>query len=424
MNRFLTFSGVIMLLAGLAPGTARAGRLPGRGDALAFRSADGRIQAALGVNLQLDGSLLYPDAGSSLGISGDGARHANLYPRRLNLTLSGSAYGFDFNFTQDLSDADDLPGGLKDLWVGHHIGGTNAILMVGQHKPWRSLDELASSRNVLFVENNALSANGLLGGRNYGQGLFYRWLRRGALARRDQLWLGAALYSNTKDDKGFAGYGANARIVYAPFIAPRQWLHLGANYSYDQSPAYSTRSPANGYGAPAAGYSTWYGTRSNPARVAKFGPGPVSSAALLTGELAAAIGPLYLQDEYGRARLQQGLRHADVRAFSVAIAYSLTGETRSYSPANATYGALRPAHHLGAVEAVLRYDGIDNRNLSSCALKIGATRCDVLSVTAGLNYYPNSHVRFMLQYVTGLADAGVAGTDHPHAIEARAIAAF
>jgi phosphate-selective porin len=38
----------------------------------------------------------------------------------------------------------------------------------------------------------------------------------------------------------------------------------------------------------------------------------------------------------------------------------------------------------------------------------------------GLNYYPNDHIRFVLDYEHGEADLGKAGEDKPNTIGARA----
>lgn len=42
----------------------------------------------------------------------------------------------------------------------------------------------------------------------------------------------------------------------------------------------------------------------------------------------------------------------------------------------------------------------------------------------GVNYYPNVHVRFVLDYEHGKADLGRAGTDSPNTIGARAQLVF
>ncbi|MDE2149842.1 MAG: hypothetical protein KGJ55_08430 [Gammaproteobacteria bacterium] len=385
---------------------------------ITIKSADGNFEAAVGGRIHFDASLLSPDDGSALGIS-DASNRSGFFFRRAFLTLKGKLYGFDYHLDEDFSDTKSPADGLRNVWFAHALG-SGGTLYVGQHKPWRSLDELASSNNTPLQERNVLSANGILGGRNYTQGLFYKWNRGGMFAKGDALWLGASLYSDTRGGKGGGrGFGANGRVAYAPIAGKAGWLHFGLNYSYD-----TAAGDGSGFGPPKAGYSTWYGKQGNPANVARFGNGHSASAGTAIGEIAGAYGPIYLQGEYGVAHLQQQPRQADILAYSVTIAWAITGETRGYGTSDATYKGLTPRHSYGAVELALRYDDIKNKDLSTCALSggasSGATRCEVSSITAGINYYLNPDVRFLLDYQHGQADAGAAGKDSPDVVEARA----
>lgn len=49
-----------------------------------------------------------------------------------------------------------------------------------------------------------------------------------------------------------------------------------------------------------------------------------------------------------------------------------------------------------------------------------ATLDQVTLLSAGVNYYPNSRVRFVLDYEHGKVDLGKAGTDSPNTVAARA----
>jgi phosphate-selective porin OprO/OprP len=279
---------------------------------------------------------------------------------------------------------------------------------------------------MALEENNVASSNGLYGSRSYTQGLYYSWSDRHVLAGHDAVWAGASLYSNTRGSKGSGGgFGWNARLVYLPWLATGPWLHLGMSYSRDRSAAYASGDGNIGYGAPRAGYRTWYGRQSSAARVVHFGAGPAASARTLALELAADQGPVYLQVEGGDAHLAQGGQSAHVRAWSSELAVVITGEARAYAIGKATFGAVRPSHGYGALEVALRYDRIDNFTRASCALSAAAvSTCRVSAWTAGLNYYANPHVRFMFDYQRGLADAGMAGQDRAWGLDARAQVTF
>ena len=56
--------------------------------------------------------------------------------------------------------------------------------------------------------------------------------------------------------------------------------------------------------------------------------------------------------------------------------------------------------------------------------KTTGDKCQVSAVSAGVNWYVNPAVRFMLDYVAGSADLGSAGKDEPNTIAARMQIAF
>jgi phosphate-selective porin OprO/OprP len=121
-----------------------------------------------------------------------------------------------------------------------------------------------------------------------------------------------------------------------------------------------------------------------------------------------------------------------VQAYSVTAAYALTGESRPYDAASASYGGIRPNSVNGAWEVAVRYDHGKNKSLDAgCGLitknatsSAPASKCSVSSITGGVNYYVNPNVRFMLDYVHGEADAGNAGKDSPDAVMARTQLSF
>ncbi len=109
--------------------------------------------------------------------------------------------------------------------------------------------------------------------------------------------------------------------------------------------------------------------------------------------------------------------------FSGEATYFLTGESRGYDLDAATFLKPKPTHDYGAVEVALSYNFIKNRDIPAgdttgvCKPALGAvpsgthvTKCNVTSVTAGLNYYVNNNVQFMLDYYYGAFNAGNAAT--------------
>src|SRR6185312_1874658 len=107
--------------------------------------------------------------------------HSGAYLRRATVGVDGRAYGFDFTVNEDFSNINEPADGLRDVWLAYRFGA-GGTLFIGQHKPWRSLDEMGSSSTIALEENSVASSNGLYGGRSYTQGLYYSWSGRHALA--------------------------------------------------------------------------------------------------------------------------------------------------------------------------------------------------------------------------------------------------
>ena len=245
------------------------------------------------------------------------------------------------------------------------------------------------------MERNALSANGILGSRDFVNGLFYKYAA-------DGIWLGGSAYSQTKVGKGNTeGFGGNARVAYAPINADGSLLHIGATYSVDQIDLNAN----TGFGSPTAGYSTSYSKQGDTFGVFKFaGNGATTSAKVntLSVETMGIIGPVFLQGEYATAKYKRDGDTNDgqrVDAFSATASWFVTGESRVYKAADGTYGAAKINGVNGAVEVAARYDYIKNKDNDA----------KVSAVTLGANYYFNPNVRFMVDYSLAKADKSHAG---------------
>jgi phosphate-selective porin OprO/OprP len=136
----------------------------------------------------------------------------------------------------------------------------------------------------------------------------------------------------------------------------------------------------------------------------------VSGAQVYSAEAAATYGPLFFQGEYfwynvdrnafapmSSLRFQGGYAEA---------AYALTGETRHYNPAAASYGGILPANPFswqgggwGAWEIAGRFSTIDLNDQLARANGVAGGRQTIY--TAALNWYPNSNVRLMFDYLYG-----------------------
>jgi phosphate-selective porin OprO/OprP len=422
---------------------------------LVVQSDDGNFIFSLGGRVHFDYTGIQADDSSHFD-SGAAENNSGFYFRRIFISLAGKIYDWRYRIDEDISNANNPGAGLQDAYIARDLGDYGTI-RGGQTKPWRSMDELLSNNDKIFTERNVISANGILGGRDYQLGLFYRVNHLNTFTSHDNMWAGASVYSLNKagatTDQGTGtptqGIGYNARLAYAPLLRDRTWAHVGASFSSDH---------ADNGARLTAGYSTWYSYKGIAQNIVSFAgnqPATIPSVAKINGgdnpnvttllaELAGAIGPLYLQAEAGQARFEQdtaliaNARNSQtVDAYSVEASYYITGESKKYDPSIASLSASpAPLHPFGALEIATRYDRIENRDLQTgnttvCAPAVGTiptgttiTRCAISSVTAGVNYYVNRNVRFMLDYSLGKYDLGAAGTDKPGAVNARFQIAF
>jgi phosphate-selective porin OprO/OprP len=420
-------SGVVAALAGASVGLARADVVSTTGG-IKVVSSNGDFSAAIGTLLQFDAYEDQNDSSSGIGSGiANGSSNNAFRFRRAWITLAGKVYSFNYHV-----DYDTVTGALARAWLEHDLL-PNGSLFIGQDKPWGSLDELARNPDTPFLERNIVSASGVNAAATYSDGVFYEWSRR-ALTDNDSLWLGASAVSLHKQtgstDTSTQGSAYNARIGYAPIIEKDAWAHVGASI-IDATAA--TGSSTAGTNALNASYA--YGDYFDSSEKLTLASYPVSSTGArphsrsISGELAGAYGPAYLQAEYDDVAFHEiGEPNNTVRAYSATVAYTLTGETRSYNTKDSTYGTITPTHSYGAWELAVRYDQATNdgsngvyTGLALAGAKAALATADkVTLITVGLNYYPNDHVRFVLNYEHGKADLGREGSDSPNTIGARA----
>jgi phosphate-selective porin OprO/OprP len=135
----------------------------------------------------------------------------------------------------------------------------------------------------------------------------------------------------------------------------------------------------------------------------------VSGAQVYNAELAATYGPLFFQGEYLWFNVDRNafapLPSLKFQGGYAEAAYVLTGETRLYNAASASYGGIAPANPFsltggwGAWEIAGRYSTIDLNDRLGTATGIAGGRQTIY--TLALNWYVNRNVRFMFDYLHG-----------------------
>jgi phosphate-selective porin OprO/OprP len=145
-------------------------------------------------------------------------------------------------------------------------------------------------------------------------------------------------------------------------------------------------------------------------------------------EGAVVYGPFGLKSEYSHMTVnseRSGVSDVDLDGYYAEASYFLTGESLNYDTGKAQFGSVAPKGivgkgGIGAWQVAVRYDVL-NLNDAVDALGVGAGG-DQSAFTAGLNWYVNKNMRFMLNYVHVLEldrPGNVFDNDEPQALTFR-----
>ena len=340
-------------------------------------------------------ALIYDFGGTSDGFGGTGAVGA----------APGTPVGF-------------LPGGatsgIENAYLSYTgfkpFGGKMAIEGGIMDVPY-TLDEATSSNDIVFMER---ASSGLIA-QNIAAGDF-----RSAVGSRwytDRVWLGGyvtgpvtgAIHSASSitPNGTTEQVGAVARAAGQLVSGNDYSLHLGADAQW------LIRAPRNQItGAQTLTLSDRPELRLDPTTLISTGAlAGVSGAQVYSIEAAATYGPLYLQGEYfwfnvDRQNNPVPLSSVKFQGGYAQAAVALTGETRKYNPASASYLGLVPNHPFsldgsgwGAWEIGGRVSMIDLNDQLGLANGVAGGR--QLVYTVALNWYVNRNVRFMFDYLHG-----------------------
>ncbi|MEW6167879.1 MAG: porin [Pseudomonadota bacterium] len=370
MHGLLKYGALVALVG--ASGAAYADSASTKGG-LSIKSDDGRFEAKLGGRIHFDTYLAVDedditDRGEDLTSTTDF--------RRTRLTLEGKAYGWKYKFECDFTSSGK--GCYREMWLGTTLGPAN--LRIGQAKPYRGMEELTSSNEILFMERPFATASGVYSGTQYAQGLFVDG--NGA----NWTW-GVAGYSlRSSGEPATEGVGAAARATFAPVATETTVFHIGLSASTDR-PTDEGIEELEAGGRP-------YGRIAGGTNLAVT---PDERTGLGV-ELAAKAGPFYGQAEFASVDFKnEAAGDESVDASYIQASWLLTGESKPYDPKKGVFKSPKPNGAIGAWELKARYDlmeGEDNPN------------DEISTWIVGANWYVNPNVRFMLEYLTGIVDQG------------------
>lgn len=338
---------------------------------LKVTSADKNFEASLGGRIHFDAYSFDKDVAATTDTTEF---------RRARLTLSGKAYGWEYKMEQDFAAGTNLDG-IRDMYIARNMMGGK--LTIGHFKPYRSMEELTSSNEILMMERPSTSATGIYSGRQFQQGMGY--LRAGT----NYTFGVSAFNMRSAPTARTEGVGFSARGTWAPVDNGTTTLHLGGSYSHEDlnkgTPSVSAVSNYAGRRGPSqtvATTSAAIGT--NDSQVDTFGL-----------EAAFRNGPFFLQSEYARASYGQANGTSqDVDAYYVQGSFMLNGGLKAYKAPTGVFGSPKVGDS-GLWELTARYDVMENKDVNDMK---------TTSMLIGMNYYINPNMRVMLNYTKGKND--------------------
>lgn len=396
-----------------------------------IQSADGRFTANLHAVMQFDAAdydQATPGPTTSdfrRGAAATDTSHARDLSsgtnfRRARLGIDGRAFGdWDYNALIDFGGAGEEDAAhIQELWV-QYSGLKPFHVKVGAYPPSVGLEDQGSTNGQLFLERPASAdiSRSLAGGdfreaaEIWGNGDW--WYVNAAVTGR---LVGVINSQATGVAQPFdSQLGFIGRLGFAPIRTDNGMLEVGVHGSYVARPA-DIGGPDTAPGA--TRYSVTLQERPelrvDGTRLISTGAINAQHASEFGLEAAGQYGPVFLQSEYDKFRIQRrngvvGLSDPEFTGYYIEGSYSLTGEKRRFNAANWAFDAPAVNHPFsyadgawGAWELAFRYSDIDlnyHAGAPGSAPAADAVRGGEQKIWAGgLNWYPNAVVRFMLDY--------------------------
>jgi phosphate-selective porin OprO/OprP len=394
-------------------------------------SADGQFTANLHAVVHLDAAdYSQPSAGPvntdfRRGAAATDTAHARDLSsgtdfRRARLGVDGRAFGdWDYNLTFEFGGAGEEDAGhIYEAWI-QYSGLKPFHARIGAFTPSAGLEDQGSVNGMLFIERPAVAdiARSLAGGETREAAEIWagtdRWYANTAVTGRP---VGIVNSQATGVSQPFdSQLGFIGRVGLTPFKTDRGLLALGLHGSYVDR-------PADIGGPDAAAGAARYGIilqerpelRVDGTRLISTGSINARHADTLGIEAAGQFGGLFLQGEYERIKIERlnaaaGASDPDFHGYYLEGSYIVTGEKRRFNPSIWAFdgpAVNRPfslkSGTWGALEVAVRYSDVDlnyHAGAAGTAPSADAVRGGEQVIwTGGVNWYPNSFVRFMLDY--------------------------
>lgn len=355
----------------------------------------------------------------------NGNRADETYFRRARLEISGVAFtDWGYTFNRNFNDSGE------DNWdelAIHYNGWKPVQLSIGRINPTFGLEEAVSSKWITAIERSAIyDLAPWLNSHEDGEGVRLR-------ATLDDMFHGevGGYRQGDEDTDGQNNTSFVARGVLAPIVQKDLVLHFGLNYATREVEAGNTESIKSRLSVRGTSEDATNGNR------ATFGGAALDGTDQAWGfEAAYMMGPFSIQGEYlqrtadGDALVNANGNDLEARGYNVQLAYTLTGESRSYKLDGGKFDKIKPENkQIGAWEVFYRYDDItvdESAIAPSNAGLIGLTadtaEAGAKTHTIGVNWYANEAVKISANYLNTSVDDVVNGNldDEGDAISLRA----
>ncbi len=394
-----------------------------------IQSVDGRFTANIHAVMQFDAAdYLQPAAGPTTtdlrrGAAATDTSHArNLSSgsdfRRARIGVDGKAFGdWDYSFLLDFGGAGEEDAAhIQELWVQYSALKPFHV-KVGAYPPSIGLEDQGSTSGQMFLERPASAdiARSLAGGdfreaaEIWANGNW--WYVNGAVTGR---LVGVINSQGTGVTQTYdSQLGLIGRVGFLPVKTANGMIEVGVHGSYVARP---TDSGGPDTVAGATRYSITMQERPelrvDGTRLISTGSISAQHASTAGLEAAAQYGGFFIQSEYEQFRIERrdgvvGLSNPDFNGYYVEGSYTFAGDKRKFNANTWAFDAPSVSHPFsladhtwGAWEIAGRYSDTD---LNYHARALGSTpAADAVRGgeqkiwAAGLNWYPNSVVRFVL----------------------------
>ncbi|MFQ5495239.1 MAG: porin, partial [Phycisphaerae bacterium] len=298
-------------------------------DGLRFDSNDGSIKLKIGGRIQHDYAYFAEDGDLERRLGEDFDDGTEF--RRSRLYFSGTMDDrLEFKVQYDFAGGD---ADFKDVYLGIRDIGYLGNVRIGRFKEPFSLEEIASSNDITFIERSLV--NTFVVSRNTGV-MFHD-----TMAGKRMTWA-VGIFRQTDDfgdGVGGRAYNATARLTRLPWYddGGSKLLHLGLAYTHQNYQDDTTR----------------FGARPEvhlAPRLADTRTFPAESGDFLAAEAAWVDGPFSLQGEYIQVFIDgDAPRIGNPRfwAASLQASYFLTGEHRPYRTSTGAFERVRPLRNYG-----------------------------------------------------------------------------